>query len=265
MRSRISRAAKTLFFCFVLIEFVIIPLSHFFASGIAMRRPFQIYEMVRFVIYFVRLIGMVCLLAFGVVLAVVGERKPKRASGKEESEASGIPAASPVGPSWRTSDFNARQKHRTMRRREWAYLIDMVPLFLGLVIYGIVEAATVSVQSPAVLIAVLAFVLNAVYMSVKDAIYGVSVGKFFMNCRVVDNETGRPCSVGFGMIRNLPLIIPPMAVVEFAFMLIRKDHRRMMDLVANTTVVSGPPNFINGIEQPLEAEVIEELAKHPLD
>lgn len=61
-----------------------------------------------------------------------------------------------------------------------------------------------------------------------------------------------------------------MALVELAVASLRPDRKRLGDLMAGTTVVTGEPDFLNGVEnehkeQKLNAEKAKVAKPHPLD
>ena len=112
----------------------------------------------------------------------------------------------------------------------------------------------------------LVVVLQFVYALFKDCARGRSLGKFFTGCRVVDFTTGKPAPAGQTLVRNLTFLIPFFSIVELATASIRPDSRRLGDLLAGTTVVTGPPDFIDGEPvELLETTSPEPVKKHPLD
>lgn len=177
----------------------------------------------------------------------------------------------PSGPSWNVPPA-PKLNLKILRQREWGFMIDFLPF----VINNFVIVLIISTQSSGFsrntftdllwCLFWLAIVLQFVYALFKDCVGGRSLGKYFTGCRVVDFTTGKPAPVGQMLVRNLPFLIPFFSIVELATASIRPDSRRLGDLLAGTTVVTGPPDFINGepVELP-ETTSPEPVKKHPLD
>lgn len=171
-----------------------------------------------------------------------------------------------LGHVWATK-LTPMAKHQVLRRREWAYLIDLAPILLYLVVTGIVSGVTNSrgVHEVLSLLGACAAGWWFFYVPIKDARAGQSIGKYVSESRVVDLATGTPIGIKQSLVRNVPLVIPGFAVVEFLVAMIRQDRRRLGDLLAGSIVVKGKPQFIDGVEVPAEAVVVKEPTKHPLD
>ena len=84
---------------------------------------------------------------------------------------------------------------------------------------------------------------GAVYVMLRDAIRGRSVGKFFVGLAVISLETGHPCSVMGSVRRNLVFLLPGANVVAVfleAMTIVRDPHgHRLGDRLALTQVVVG--------------------------
>lgn len=78
--------------------------------------------------------------------------------------------------------------------------------------------------------------LILIYSLISDGLFstGQSVGKKIMGLYVVRNDNEEPCGVGRSIFRNITYLL---GVVDFIFLVFRKDKRRLGDLIANTKVV----------------------------
>ena len=169
---------------------------------------------------------------------------------------------------WNT-EIDPKQSIKILRRREWGFLIDVLPVIFFNVSCLLLLATTDSAMGP--LIGSLLWITTIallVYLPFKDAIKGVSFGKMFSKCRVVRTKDGAPIGPGESLARNALFLFPLMAIVELAVASLRPDRKRLGDLLAGTTVVTGEADFVNGLEneskQP-EAEEKEKPVPHPLD
>jgi len=182
-----------------------------------------------------------------------------------------VPTVVPIGPSWNT-DLDAKQRTLISSKRNLAFAVDYAPMLLAIVAYiywlGYVRLNHHYELGPLVdaylplgfsLLAALA----PLYIVFKDSFGGQSIGKRLFDCRVVDEQTGQPISVGHSIIRNLIFLVPFGAGVELVASMARKDKRRFGDLISETQVVAGPPQFVDGIL--VANKVEEETGKHPLD
>lgn len=181
------------------------------------------------------------------------------------------PTQALFGPSWNT-DLDARQLAAISSKRNLAFLIDYAPMLLssvGLVYWlGFVGLNQNFKNSPIVEtvapIGVAILVMLALfYIVLKDAFGGRSIGKKFFNCRVVSKRTGQPIGVNESITRNLILAIPFGPTVELLASMFRKDKRRFGDLMSESQVVAGPPQFVDGV--PVADKVEDSPAKHALD
>lgn len=86
-------------------------------------------------------------------------------------------------------------------------------------------------------------VLGTVFIGFRDALGGRSVGKFFAGLLVVRPETGRSCSIGDSLIRNLFFLFPGANLVAVVLegITVARDPwgYRLGDRIARTQVVEG--------------------------
>ena len=83
-----------------------------------------------------------------------------------------------------------------------------------------------------------AFILGVtsglIYFLFSDALpNGQSLGKRFLNMRVVNNETMQPCSLLQSFLRNITF---PLGIIDWVFIFFG-SHRRLGDFIASTIVV----------------------------
>lgn len=187
------------------------------------------------------------------------------------------------GFGWNTN-LSSHQRVEVLRRREWAFLIDAAAAVLSIVGYVMVAAwlsnnqgmnyytrSWISANETFALLFFLLFFAGMIYLIFKDAWNGVSVGKKYSGCRVVDLKTGLPLGVEQSVVRNLIYLIPFSSIVEIVVASVRDDRRRLGDLWAGTIVVQGEPDrsqdgSVN--QQANEKMVVEGVSpqkKHPLD
>jgi uncharacterized RDD family membrane protein YckC len=101
-------------------------------------------------------------------------------------------------------------------------------------------------------------ILGLVYLCIADSLYeGQSIGKRLMGFGVVSLVDGSPCSIKQSFIRNLPVTVPifflvfpfwgwifsgvfalPLTMMEIYFILRSRDHKRLGDILADTTVIA---------------------------
>lgn len=211
---------------------------------------------------------MVLLMTF-TIARIPGDSSP--AAQRQSAE-----GASSAGEVWETT-MTPQLSIGILRRREWAFLIDCMPsLLTGLAILGLAAWSSQyssSYRIPRVGLFTMRFLSIAepfllFYVLFRDSVGGASFGKRIARIRVVNRHDGRLAAFGTCLIRNLIFAIPIMALVELAVASIRNDRRRIGDLLANTVVVTGPPNTVGGISQnatPPTAEATAVAVKHPLD
>ena len=122
-----------------------------------------------------------------------------------------------------------------VNRRQFAWLLDVLVLYVVLFVVAFVVGAAGSVAQAdiSVVIAVLPWLLYAAWLF-KDGFNGHSLGKAAMGLQVVDNDTGQGAGFGASFKRNLPLLIP-FAPLVVAFQM--SHGPRFGDGWANTSVV----------------------------
>lgn len=108
----------------------------------------------------------------------------------------------------------------------------------------------------------LGVLMGLIYLALSDSLqHGQSVGKKTFGFRVVDVESGDPCSIRQSVIRNLPFLIPvffsifpfwgwiltflvgiPLGILELYFILTLDTGHRIGDVMADTTVIASDPS-----------------------
>src|SRR5439155_459737 len=90
---------------------------------------------------------------------------------------------------------------------------------------------------------ILFVVAGAVYLLLRDAMWGRSVGKFFVGLVVISVETGQPCALGASLSRNVLLVLPGANIaavfLEAATIVRDPQGQRLGDRFAQTQVVEG--------------------------
>lgn len=101
-------------------------------------------------------------------------------------------------------------------------------------------------------------ILGLIYLCIADSLYdGQSIGKRLMGFGVVSLIDGTPCNMRQSFLRNLPVTVPifflvfpfwgwifsgvftlPMTVMEVYFLFSAYDHKRLGDILADTTVIA---------------------------
>ena len=243
-----------------------------------------IYTLISTIVLICRLIGS-CLLVGYVAYRSLGEPKPSRRFSQSSSDGSHRYSqsssqtefvAASFGPQWNVPP-DATLNVKILRQREWGFVFDFVPFIVGGVAlisfiasrfgaagFGGFSSDRFEMQLWGIFWLIVG--LQFPYALFRDCISGRSFGKHLSGCRVVDLKTGKPAAAGQSIIRNLPFLIPLFSIVELATASIRADSRRLGDMLAATTVVTGPPDFMDGdpVEAPV-ADVPEPVKKHPLD
>jgi len=79
--------------------------------------------------------------------------------------------------------------------------------------------------------------VGTAFVLLKDAAHGRSPAKLLLGLRVVDARTGKGIGPIKSIMRNFLLLLPVLPLVEAVVANLRADHRRLGDLLANTTVV----------------------------
>lgn len=84
---------------------------------------------------------------------------------------------------------------------------------------------------------------GAVYVGLRDAMRGRSVGKFFAGLVVISLETGKPCSLACSATRNLVFLFPGANLVAVVLEVVTAGRDpwgyRLGDRMARTQVVEG--------------------------
>jgi uncharacterized RDD family membrane protein YckC len=117
-----------------------------------------------------------------------------------------------------------------IRRRLFAATVDASLLVTAAFLYRLFESPVYAVA-------------GAAYLLLRDGMQGRSVGKFLFGLMVVSLETGRPCTYGAALRRNILLLMPGANVVAIFLetVTIVRDPlgQRLGDRVALTQVVDG--------------------------
>jgi uncharacterized RDD family membrane protein YckC len=92
------------------------------------------------------------------------------------------------------------------------------------------------------LLGLLGGVPGILYILLKDGLFnGRSLGKKLLGIRVVDVNTGAPCSFKQSAIRHVGTLIPLVhvvyGIVECVMVIVQSDHRRFGDRWADTIVI----------------------------
>lgn len=260
-----DRASKFSFMAFVFVAIIAKPMSSgLFSLLLYSGVLYNSVSWLSYVMWFCEMLSIVLLVIFAASVrfafaetAAIRKESPKELTERPTS-----------GPVWNTA-LDARQIGLISTKRNLAFLVDSLPLMLACVA-GVYSAGIMgdgvnsgpSVGGSAIILGffVMAFV-GPVYMILKDVVRGRSFGKSFFDCRVVTQSTGQPAKFSEALLRNLIFIVPFAAIVELIVSMVRSDGRRLGDLMAQTQVVFGPPELIDGIA--VAAEVEDQ--RHPLD
>jgi len=119
-----------------------------------------------------------------------------------------------------------------VRRRLGAAIVDGLLFTTCLIFYSSLESA--------VFLAV-----GFIYLLLRDALFlqGQSVGKFLFSLVVVNLQTGRPCSRGGSVRRNLLFLIPGLNIVAVIWEIVTvvrdPQGQRLGDRLAQTQVIEG--------------------------
>ena len=93
-------------------------------------------------------------------------------------------------------------------KRSIALLIDMILINLCWVVYSLVMIPILMNKGfDSVLCVLIYFAIAFVLMLAKDAVRGMSVGKFIVGIQVVDSKTGKPIGLWQSALRNSLLYI----------------------------------------------------------
>lgn len=275
-----AQNGKTLFLLFVLLGFIVTPSSQLlfltFAFAVEGTRGFRrSIDWLLFADYGL-LIGLTFASLSLLVAYAIVQRKGDR---KIDANSTYLPADRNKGERWDT-ELTPQELVQVLRRREWAFLIDALPsiLFviaaLGLMAYAAQRGRRSDGAEILLFVAswtiVLVEPLLLLYVIFRDSIGGASIGKRITGCKVVMDSNGQRADFVSCLIRNLVFVFPIMALVELAIASGRNDRKRIGDLMARTTVVAGPPKWVDGIEHELSSPKTTVSAKpttekHPLD
>jgi len=171
------------------------------------------------------------------------------------------------GPSWNT-ELDRQQRVNISTKRNLAFLVDYIPMMMAYL--ALIYTFTISlrrIDNPSSGETVFLFFFSAfallgpAYIVLKDSYGGRSVGKRLFGCQVVCERTGQPIGSVSAVLRNLIYLLPIAPLIEFLTSSIRSDGNRLGDLLGQTRVVSGPPQFMDGV--PVPEEVVPQ--QHPLD
>ena len=198
-------------------------------------------------------------------LVFVGSAK-RYFSAKQTKPTQRTPIEQTKGPVWNT-DLNKSQIKQVSTQRNLAFVIDCLPSMVasvGSFYLSWILASWNIAQGFGTLLSIGMFcfaIASIVYLLMKDAFGGQSIGKRLLGCRVVSSETGRPVGPVESFLRNLAFFLPFMVPVELIVSKVRADGKRVGDLWAKTRVVAGPPQWVDGLLVVQE----ETQKKHALD
>ncbi|MFK7767030.1 MAG: RDD family protein [Mariniblastus sp.] len=198
------------------------------------------------------------IVAVGFLLVYVLRMKNNQPSDFNSQSRNGPPP--PPKFAWKT-DLSPKERIEILRRREWAFLLDVVPgLALNIIAISIIAKFSYgfSFSAEAKMLYLIMWIVSislCIYIVCKDRFEGASWGKRMTGCRVVNLSDGVPIGLGKSFLRNILLLIPMMAMVELAVASLRQDRRRIGDLFAETTTVQGEPDFVNGVENTRKKKV----------
>jgi uncharacterized RDD family membrane protein YckC len=279
---------KVLFCIFVGVAFVVSPLLEVTVYGSmlwAQHQPWNtgfrasqgdyrffmlLMQMIGWAQFLLNFASVVLLIAYAAVRCRAGESNAGQITGPADASAF-LP-----NRRWDTH-LPASQLVDIARRREWAHAVDCLPALLlfscyTLFVWPILIDNSYRYRDERTLLMMLSVLATfgfLVYLLMKDCIGGVSVGKWFTRCRVVDAASGIPASVPQTMLRNaIFLFFPIGSIIELAVANFRPDRKRLGDQWAGTMVVYGPAQIVDGFRVPekVSAEEKEKAPKkHPLD
>lgn len=257
--------AKYLFIIFVSVGFILRPamattieLSYAYFSGSP--SSFHWLWIYHFLIQGINWLSMLLFLAFS-----VSTRNMFRALERNNNPQNLKPLEK--GPAWNTT-ADKMQLKAISSKRNLAYVIDCLPLMATVIgsFYLTWAIAENKISGELRVLASLAFtcfgIFAPIYLLFKDSIKGQSIGKKLLGCRVVLSATGKPIGPAESLIRNLPFILPLAPLIELIVSKVNPDGQRLGDMLAETTVVAGGPDRIDGLPV---AQVIGTEKKHALD
>ncbi|MBT6069227.1 hypothetical protein HOG48_05745 [Candidatus Peregrinibacteria bacterium] len=123
-------------------------------------------------------------------------------------------------------------------KRLFAFSIDTIGIYLAFLIFTIPFHLFYTDIIPA--LAIIFLISLGTYFLIRDAYSVGSIGKHWMKVKTVTEKDNKllGCTILQSISRNIFFIIPIFIVMEIIVMLIRKDGRRIGDLLANTQVIS---------------------------
>lgn len=134
-------------------------------------------------------------------------------------------------------------------RRSLSHLMDLMLLYalpgLGLVVVlmglpplVLLERLAFALEHAGILLASYLFLFMA-YFIIMEALWGMTVGKFFLGLQVLDDKKAGPCGLRRAFIRNLLRPVDAFCglLPGVALMLLGKNGQRVGDLLAGAVVV----------------------------
>ena len=123
-------------------------------------------------------------------------------------------------------------------KRLFAFFIDTIGIYLAFLIFTIPFHLFYEDLIPA--LAIIFLVSLGTYFLIRDAYSIGSIGKHWMKVKTITEKNDKliGCTILQSISRNIFFIIPIFITMEIIVMLIRKDGRRIGDLLANTQVIS---------------------------
>ena len=129
---------------------------------------------------------------------------------------------------------------QTILLRAAAFIVDALVMALLLMLpAAAISYGFVFLGGALVSVAVIWYVASAVLLTgilLRDGYRGRSPGKRLLGLRLL-TPGNRPCSYGRSILRNLPLLVPGLNLVEVILILASHQSRRTGDRLAKTVVV----------------------------
>lgn len=268
---------KSVFVSMIAVTMIALPILELFSIGLIWIASEQsAFDLIDIIGWFSLLLLIACSLAGMILLTIYAAVR------RSETSGAGVELDS-IHPSSRIHHpvvVAPMQAMHVLRKREWAFMIDIAPMIIVLAIFLLFVGWTSATGDRGnwqarqnremlnllvLMLCGLLMLVNFIYVLFKDGFSGVSFGKRVTGCRVVEQETGKPVSAGRSVLRNLTTACVPLAFVELAISSFRSDRRRIGDLLARTVVVSDEPDA-SRIDSSVHAVAMPaEPAKHPLD
>lgn len=87
-------------------------------------------------------------------------------------------------------------------------------------------------------VTVISLISAPLYYLLNDGLpNGQSLGKKLFRIQVIDEKTGQPCRIGKSFLRNLPMLIPLINLIDIWFIFFER-RKRLGDHLAGTVVVN---------------------------